>query len=71
MRFRLTLVTDTSQLARYVGCIDNEGGVRMFQELTRELLDLTAEAKGEAPSLFAMVIDCCSSCCCACLFFCW
>jgi len=43
----------------------------MFKELTRELLDLTAEVKGEAPSLFAMVIDCCSSCSCACLFFCW
>jgi hypothetical protein len=43
----------------------------MFNELTRELLDLTSEVKGEATSLFAMVIDCCSSCCCACLFLCW
>ena len=43
----------------------------MFQELTQELLDLTAEVKGEPASLFAMVIDCCCSCSCACLFLCW
>ena len=43
----------------------------MFDELTRELLDLTAEMKGEATSLFAMVIDCCSCCSCACVWFCW
>ena len=43
----------------------------MFQELTRDLLDLTAEVKGDSKSLFAMVIDCCSSCSCACLFLCW
>jgi hypothetical protein len=40
----------------------------MFDELTRELLDLTAEVKGEVRSLFAMVVDCCccSSCGCRC-----
>ena len=32
----------------------------MFNEPTHELLDLTAEVKGEARSLFAMVVDCCS-----------
>jgi hypothetical protein len=42
----------------------------MFHELTRELLDLTAEVKGEATSLFAMVIDCCSCSCCGCLYRC-
>jgi hypothetical protein len=42
----------------------------MFDELTRELLDLTAEVKGETTSLFAMVVDCCSCCCCGCLFWC-
>ncbi len=42
----------------------------MFEELTRELLDLTAEVKGEPTSLFAMVIDGCSCCCCGCLFWC-
>jgi hypothetical protein len=42
----------------------------MFSELTRELLDLTAEVKGEATSLFAMVIDGCCCSCCGCLFWC-
>lgn len=42
----------------------------MFSELTRDLLDLTAEVKGEAGSLFAMVIDCCSCSCCGCVFWC-
>ena len=42
----------------------------MFKELTPELLDLTAEVKGETGSLFAMVIDCCSCSCCGCLFAC-
>jgi hypothetical protein len=55
---------------RYVGGDDNKGGFWMFSELTRELLDLTAEVKGEARSLFAMVIDCCSCSCCGCLFWC-
>jgi hypothetical protein len=43
----------------------------VFTEMTRELLDLTAEVKGEERSLFAMVIDGCSCCCCSCLWFCW
>ncbi|HWB23278.1 MAG TPA: hypothetical protein VG652_10360 [Gaiellaceae bacterium] len=42
----------------------------MFQELTNELLDLTATVKGEAASHFAMVIDCCSCSSCGCLLFC-
>jgi len=42
----------------------------MFKELTRDLLDLTAEVKGDTRSLFAMVIDCCSCSSCACLFLC-
>jgi hypothetical protein len=42
----------------------------MFKELTRDLLDLKAEAKGETGSLFAMVIDCCCCSCCGCLFLC-
>jgi len=36
----------------------------MFDELTRDLLDLTASVKGEEPSRFAMVLSCCSCCCC-------
>ncbi len=43
----------------------------MFNELTRELLDLTAEVKGEATSLFAMVVDCCCCSCCGCVWLCW
>ena len=35
----------------------------MFTALTDELLDLTANVRGEAPGHFAMVIDCCSCCC--------
>jgi hypothetical protein len=42
----------------------------MFQELTNELLDLTATVKGEAASHFAMLIDCCCSSSCGCLLFC-
>ncbi|HZO98278.1 MAG TPA: hypothetical protein VFB42_12990 [Gaiellaceae bacterium] len=42
----------------------------MFSELTRELLDLTAEVKGETRALFAAVIDCCSCSCCGCVFWC-
>jgi len=42
----------------------------MFKELTRELLDLTADVKGEAASFFAVVLDCCCCSCCQCLFFC-
>jgi len=36
----------------------------MFDELTRDLLDLTASVKGETRSYFAMVLSCCSCCCC-------
>ena len=43
----------------------------MFTELTREMLDLTAEVKGEAASLFAMVVDRCCCSCCGCVLFCW
>jgi len=43
----------------------------MFNELTRELLDLTAEVKGERTSLFAMVVDCCCCSCCGCVWLCW
>ena len=43
----------------------------MFEELTRELLDLTASVKGKSAARYAMVVDCCCSCSCACLFFCW
>ena len=44
--------------------------VHVFKELTNELLDLTATVRGESPSHFAMVVDCCSCSSCACLFFC-
>ena len=44
----------------------------MFDELTDELLDLTASVRGTADSHLAMVVySCCCSCCCGCLFFCW
>jgi hypothetical protein len=36
----------------------------MFHELTAELLDLTARARGELSSYFAAAIDCCSCSCC-------
>jgi hypothetical protein len=42
----------------------------MFKELTRELLDLTVDVRGETGSLFALVIDCCSCSSCGCLFWC-
>jgi hypothetical protein len=42
----------------------------MFAELTRELLDLTVDVKGESGSLFAMVVDGCCCSCCGCLFLC-
>ena len=32
----------------------------MFDELTRELLDLSASVRGEREGLFAAVIDCCT-----------
>jgi hypothetical protein len=43
----------------------------MFDELTHELLDLTASVRGERTGLFAAVIDCCCCSSCACLFWCW
>lgn len=42
----------------------------MFKELTRDLLDLSVDVKGEAGALYAMVVDCCSCSCCGCLFLC-
>jgi hypothetical protein len=42
----------------------------MFDELTSELLDLTASVRGGQLGLFAAVIDCCSCCCCGCMFSC-
>ena len=42
----------------------------MFNELTKDLLDLRADVKGDVTKLFAMVIDCCSCSCCGCLFWC-
>jgi hypothetical protein len=42
----------------------------MIEELTRDLLDLTADVKGEPESFFAMVIDGCCCSCCGCLFLC-
>jgi hypothetical protein len=38
----------------------------MFDQLTRELLDLTAEVRGARTNPFALVIDCCSCSCCVC-----
>ena len=42
----------------------------MFDELTTELLDLTASVRGAGRELFAAVIDCCSCCCTGCLYRC-
>jgi hypothetical protein len=42
----------------------------MFDELTSELLDLTATVRGAGRELFAAVIDCCCCSCCGCLFLC-
>lgn len=36
----------------------------MFDQLTEELLDLTATVKGRPASAYAMVLSCCSCCCC-------
>jgi hypothetical protein len=38
----------------------------MFDELTKELLDLTSTVKGDAAPLFAMVQACCCCSCCSC-----
>jgi hypothetical protein len=39
----------------------------VFNQLTRELLDLTASVKGSPAARFAMVIDCCCCSSCGCL----
>jgi hypothetical protein len=57
------------QFPRYVGQIDNKE-VRMFIQLTRELLDLDAQVRGEGPELYALVFDCCSCSCCGCVAWC-
>ena len=49
--------------------IDNKEAF-MFDELTRELLDLTASVKGTRAGRFAMVIECCCCSSCACVAFC-
>ncbi len=36
----------------------------MFQSLTEELLELTAETKGASRAYFASTIACCCCCCC-------
>lgn len=36
----------------------------MFNELTRELLDLTASVQGAQAGRFAFLVSCCSCCCC-------
>lgn len=42
----------------------------MFDELTRELLDLTASLKGTSATRFAATIDCCCCSCCGCIVRC-
>jgi hypothetical protein len=44
----------------------------MFDQLTHDLLDLTASIRGERTGLFAAVLDCCccSSCSCGCVVAC-
>ena len=42
----------------------------MFRELTRDLLDLTVDVRGESGLHFAMVVDGCCCSCCGCLFLC-
>jgi len=42
----------------------------MFDELTNELLDLTATVRGGGRELFAAVISCCSCSCCGCVYDC-
>jgi hypothetical protein len=49
---------------------DNGRWFSMFDELTRELLDLTSSVKGEAATRFALVQNCCCCSCCGCLFLC-
>jgi len=42
----------------------------MFNQLTRELLELTAHTRGDARAAFAVVLDCCSCSCCGCVLNC-
>jgi len=42
----------------------------MFDKLTRDLLDLAANVRGEARAPFALVFDCCSCSCCGCVIDC-
>lgn len=42
----------------------------MFDKLTQDLLDLTAQVRGERALPFALLIDCCSCSCCGCLISC-
>ena len=72
-RDRRTFDTEPSQtcdnrIARLAERTTKEA--RMFTELTRDLLDLTATGRGDRSALFAMVVDCCCCSSCACLFFC-
>jgi hypothetical protein len=43
----------------------------MIDEITDELLDLTATVRGRGGEHFAAVVDCCCCCSCSCLFLCW
>lgn len=38
----------------------------MFETLTAELLELSADAKGPGRATFAVTTSCCSCCCCCC-----
>jgi len=66
LHIRHRVDTDTSRFRRYVGRNDNTTKeVSMFDQLTRELLDLAAEVRGDRSRAFALIIDCCS-CTCSC-----
>jgi hypothetical protein len=69
LHFRHEAVTHALHLLGYVGSKDNKEG-QMFDELTSDLLDLTATVRGAGRELFASVIDCCSCCCSGCLYSC-
>jgi hypothetical protein len=49
-----------------------EKGPPMFNRLTAELLELTAETRGAGTATLAVniAVTCCSSSCCACIAFC-
>jgi len=42
----------------------------MFERLTNELLDLSAQVRGDRAASFAVTFDCCSCSCCGCVFNC-